>query len=94
MMDVDDWPHGWPKPRGYPLAQGPYYCAVGAGKVFGRHILEAHYRYDAEQEKGLTRFSGESKNLPSRWSKPLISHHQLWHAGYFFKRINAKCLLV
>ena len=52
------------------------------------------YGYDAEQEKGLTRFSGESKNLPSRWSKPLISHHQLWHAGYFFERINAKCLLV
>ena len=31
--------------------------------------------YDAEQEKGLTRFSGESKNLPLIRSKPLISHH-------------------
>ena len=49
---------------------------------------------DAEQEKGLTRFSGESKNLPSIWSKPLISHHKLRHAGDFFERINAKCLLV
>ena len=44
MLDVDGWPHGWPKPAGYPQAQGPYYCSVGAGKVFGRHILEAHYR--------------------------------------------------
>ena len=26
------------------LAQGPYYCGVGAGRVFGRDIVEAHYR--------------------------------------------------
>ena len=25
-------------------AQGPYYCAVGAGNVYGRDIVEAHYR--------------------------------------------------
>ena len=31
--------------------------------------------YDAEQEKGHIRFSGESKNLPSIWSKPVIFHH-------------------
>jgi len=23
---------------------GPYYCGVGADKVFGRDVLEAHYR--------------------------------------------------
>ena len=26
------------------MVQGPYYCGVGAGKVFGRDIVEAHYR--------------------------------------------------
>ena len=26
------------------MAQGPYYCGVGAGRVFGRDIVEAHYR--------------------------------------------------
>ncbi|KAK4517800.1 uncharacterized protein ATC70_001145 [Mucor velutinosus] len=36
-------PCGWPK-HGYPEAQGKYYCGVGAGKVFGRDIVEAHYR--------------------------------------------------
>jgi len=25
-------------------AQGPYYCGVGADKVYGRDIVEAHYR--------------------------------------------------
>ena len=26
------------------MVQGPYYCGVGAGRVFGRDIVEAHYR--------------------------------------------------
>lgn len=34
---------GWPR-VGYPAPQGPYYCGVGAGKSFGRDVVEAHYR--------------------------------------------------
>jgi len=44
FLDTDGWPYGWPKPNAYPQPQGPYYCGVGAGKVYGRDILEAHYR--------------------------------------------------
>ena len=29
---------------GFPAAQGRYYCGVGAGRVYGRDIVEAHYR--------------------------------------------------
>ena len=29
---------------GYPAPQGPYYCGVGADKVYGREIVEAHAR--------------------------------------------------
>jgi glutamine synthetase len=29
------WPLGWPA-GGYPAPQGPYYCGVGADRMFGR----------------------------------------------------------
>ena len=29
---------------GFPLPQGPFYCGVGAGRVFARDLVEAHYR--------------------------------------------------
>tara|TARA_R110000868_G_scaffold28031_4_gene105480 strand:- start:12688 stop:13794 length:1107 start_codon:yes stop_codon:yes gene_type:complete len=39
----DGRPLGWPE-SGAPEAQGPYYCGVGADKVYGREIADEHLK--------------------------------------------------
>ena len=84
------WPIGWP-PGGYPAPQGPYYCGVGADRMFGRNIAEAHYA--ACHFAGLDVGGLNAEVMPGQWEfqvGPCVgidAGDQLWVARYILQRI-------
>lgn len=85
-------PLGFPESGGYPGAQGPYYCGVGADDVYGRPVVEAHL--DACLRAGL-RISGiNAEVMPGQWEfqlgplGPLEVSDQLWLARWLLHRIG------
>ncbi|VAI08203.1 unnamed protein product [Triticum turgidum subsp. durum] len=63
QKDVN-WPLGWPI-GGYPGPQGPYYCAAGADKAFGRDIVDAHYKACLYAGINISGINGEV--MPGQW---------------------------
>lgn len=82
---------GWPK-GGFPGAQGPYYCGVGANAVFGRPVVEAHYKACLYSGINISGVNGEV--MPGQWEfqvgpcEGISSGDQLWMARYILHRIG------
>lgn len=64
LLDMLDKPYGWPV-GGFPGPQGPYYCGVGAGKVYCRDIVEAHYK--ACMYAGVKISGTNAEVMPAQW---------------------------
>ncbi|XP_027202305.1 glutamine synthetase-like [Dermatophagoides pteronyssinus] len=81
---------GWPT-GGFPAPQGPYYCGVGAGKAFGRDVIEAHYRACLYSNIEISGVNAEV--MASQWEfqvGPTIgvqAADDLWMARYLLHRI-------
>jgi glutamine synthetase len=81
---------GWPV-GGYPGAQGPYYCGVGADRIFGRPVVEAHYKaclYSGIKISGIN-----AEVMAGQWEfqvgpcEGISGADHLWIARYLLLRI-------
>ncbi|CAK1588693.1 unnamed protein product [Parnassius mnemosyne] len=90
LLDSDLRPFGWP-PGGFPPPQGPYYCGVGANKVFARDLVEAHYRCCLYA--GVPICGTNAEVMPSQWefqvgpSVGVTAADDLWMARYILHRL-------
>jgi glutamine synthetase len=82
LLDMHGRPYGWPV-GGFPGPQGPYYCGVGAGKVFCRDIVEAHIK--ACLYAGIKISGTNAEVMPAQWEFQVGPCEGI-ERGYFVNR--------
>ncbi|HEY8511282.1 MAG TPA: glutamine synthetase beta-grasp domain-containing protein [Cyclobacteriaceae bacterium] len=86
-------PLGFPE-NGFPAPQGPYYCGVGAGKAYGRHIVEDHL--DQMIAAGINIEGINAEVATGQWEFQIFAKgareagDQVWVARYLAERNGEK----
>jgi glutamine synthetase len=97
FLDMDLRPLGWPKDK-LPPPQGPYYCGVGADRMYGREIVQAHA--NACLLAGLKLAGTNAEVTPAQWEfqigicKGIEMGDQLWMARYLLHRVAERAGVV
>ncbi|OVA11406.1 Glutamine synthetase [Macleaya cordata] len=90
LQKESKWPIGFPVGVS-PAPQGPYYCGIGANKIFGREIVEAHYK--ACLYAGINHGGINSEVAPGQWEfqigpvTGISAGDELWVARYILQRV-------
>lgn len=85
-------PLAWVELNEKPSHQGRYYCGVGADRIFGRSLIEAHTA--ACLKAGLAIWGTNAEVMPSQWEfqigplNPLEVADQLWIARWLLQRLG------
>jgi glutamine synthetase len=64
VLMKDGRPIGWPD-KGYPAAQGPYYCGNGSQVAFGRKYVDRHFELGLAM--GLKISGTNAEVMPGQW---------------------------
>ncbi len=91
FLKLNGEPLGFPS-QGFPAPQGPYYCGVGAGRVYAREIVEEHTQ--ACLDAGLLIEGTNAEVMPGQWEYQIgaadavtVSDH-LYVARWLMDRIG------